>query len=353
MENSIFKKKHIRKILCISFFIFFLIIFIPFLYIFTYWYADNYQTYFYTDLTLDGLLALHAGILTFIGTVSLGAVTVWQNKKSSTAQIDMAKRQLKMVSYQAQEIKLKQLKDAIIQTIKSIDSNIFSKIANVRNTENRKELLEYIHLTRKTILDAHTNLNFFTEFCVSECPDCTFCQTPCAVQNFDKTYKENINKLRKNLYAYIVEYIDEIDTLAQKISLLTLCETIKEEQFTRLTNNQKEMDMLFKDNIIYGLAYKYTNDPQIGDAIKYINDTVKKIINEQKLIREELTDVESDINKNNRNYYIEYINSKKETYQKLTHEKMTNLIDNARKCQFEIDSELIRIKNDIINYKTI
>ena len=192
-----------------------------------------------TSLTIDGFLAFYAGVLTFLGTVSLGVVTVWQSIKANSINTALSERQMKLFEFENKYAKLNHLKETLSKAINIIDTSIFSRVTEITFHEDWRSLKADIDYIYNKAYDESALILAKYHFLEESCKDCSACAKPCDFGEVDLDIQEKIKSFLLYYAGFAKSYTDELKILKKELQQLIRWVSFPKEQQERFSADDK------------------------------------------------------------------------------------------------------------------
>lgn len=299
----------------------------------------------------EDVLAFYGSFLSLMGTVILGYVSLYQNKKANDVNEQLAKRQLKLIDYDSKMEKLRKINYTFEELFKKIDISVLRKIFSIGSLEEYISLREELFLAQKIIEKNRVTLDFIKEFSINcNCQQCERCKNNCEYRFLSNQLKKNLYNFREQYYQYVVDYFKITDNIINGINRLI--------QSIRVEDENKQYQLQLKEIL--------NNDEKYEQKIMMIEMAIT--VTGKKEYYKYLDDVKKSFEKSNNKEILEYIQRLMDENRKLNYSisdfrrevcndtNITKIYDQyddlklkAMNYQNEIQIEIDKLKQNLIN----
>ena len=308
-------------------------------------------------LTLWGandVLAFYGSFLGFIGTTSLGIISLYQTKKANDVNKKLADRQLELINYEYKLSRLNKINDIFTNLLRNIDMMVVNKINYIGALEDVLSLRDEFQTALKNAELGKISLDLTREFVIScNNVDCENCKKLCDYKSISEPLKEEMSQIRIEYYNFSTQYINIIGNITNKLNKVIQSNHYSNETqklMFRLKEMENEMTSGSDKLIILQLISNFNNYNFFNEYKeifeKELTEKIKGNEHERKMIQELL-----DYYKLN-NYDLTKFNQEVLSEDNVTELNKMNgnyiaLRDKIIKCQSLIQYEIEILKNQL------
>lgn len=230
------------------------------------------------ELDKSDWLAFAGSFLAFIGTVALGALALWQNKKANHTNKSLQLMQINSAIIERDTAEVLSIKSAVHDTILSFDINIFAYIFPNISAFDMPSIIRDIQNARRNAYNSGVNLELVKYF--NKCQEkCETCDKDCDIKQKPKEYRDKLLVFKDFYYKqYLSKYLDTVDKLHDillKRNRMLQLSTFNNQQLdeARMKNNNRREN--YKESLKDCLE-EAESLVRIGKSQDEVNEFVKQ-----------------------------------------------------------------------------
>lgn len=309
---------------------------------------------YFTLWGANDVLAFYGSFLGFVGTTSLGIISLYQTKKANDVNKKLADRQLELINYEYKLNRLNKINDIFTNLLRNIDMMVVNKINYIGALEDVLSLRDEFQTALKNVELGKISLDLTREFVIScDSVDCENCKKVCDYKSISEPLKEEMSQIRIEYYNFSTQYFNIVGNIVNKLNKVIQSNHYSNETqklMFRLKEMENEMTSASDKLIILQLISNFNNynffneykeiyEKELTEKVKgneHERKMIKQLLDYYKLNNYDLTrfnqevlseDNIAEINKMNGNYIA--------------------LRDKIIKCQNLIQYEIEILKNQL------
>ncbi len=266
-----------------------LLLLMPLVFFFAYLAGDYGFGIIKTSLSIDGILAFYGGFLAFIGTVSLGCLTVWQSIRANELNNKVIQRQEELLHYNSKVENIKRIKDIIASLLCSVDIMIFDRFTLITAKEDREKLRNDISFAYNKAFLKPIELTQMFPYLNEKISEIPFNSM---FGNISSELDKSIMHTMSSFYNLSKKYTKELDELRKNINkLINWEEHLRANRGVSSLNDVKNFQYTYSNLISYIDSKKITHEALVN--IDYI-EVMKSLNAAQLALDNELKKLEKD-----------------------------------------------------------